>query len=71
MLDEINVGLFAEDRYLAEVDPEPREADSAFDFVTETETPYINLRYYSTENFLLSSIAVETILLQVVSYSTL
>lgn len=52
-------------KYLADVTPEPKDADSALGL--ETETPYTSFRYSSTVNFLLSSTEVEMILSQLIS----
>lgn len=52
-------------KYLADVIPEPKDADSAFGL--ETETPYTSFLYSSTVNFLLSSTEVEMILSQLIS----
>lgn len=61
MEEGISVDLFwAEGRYFAEVTPEPKEVDNTFDLTGDI--PYTNFLYYSTVNFLLSSMEVDIIL---------
>lgn len=61
--------LCPEVRCLAEEVPDPSEEDNTLDLVVET--PYINFRYSSTVNFLLSFIEVEITLLHLISSSGL
>ena len=55
--------------YLGETEPAPREEDSPFCLGSMVLMPYTNFLYYSTENFLLSSMLVEIYLLQLIYYS--
>ena len=66
----IRVVLLCAGKYLAEDDCEPKDEDNCFGLGFD-DPPYINLRYSSTVNFLLSSIEVDMTFLQEISYSGL